>query len=240
MGSKRNVSMSTTTDTVKVVADEMVEADLDSAAQPSSATAKTKKSAHAKRGKRYVAARSIIDKTKLYTVAEAVEMVKRSSYAKFDASITVDGVVREIGEQGSLTFPHSTGKSFAVAIVTDELIEQIEAGNIDFDVLLTTPAFMPKLAKFARVLGPKGLMPNPKNGTITQDPAAKKKELEKGKVTIKTEKKAPLIHVIVGKKSFESDQLVANIEALIATLDARLKKLTISAAMGPGIKVKLS
>lgn len=240
MGSKRNVSMSTTTDTVKVVADEMAEADVDSAAQPGSASSKTKKSTKAKRGKRYVAARSMIDKTKLYTVTEAVEMVKRSSFAKFDASITVDGVVREIGEQGSLSFPHSTGKTLTVAIVTDELIEQIEAGNIDFDVLLTTPAFMPKLAKFARVLGPKGLMPNPKNGTITQDPAAKKKELEKGKVTIKTEKKAPLIHVIVGKKSFESEKLVANIEALITTLDARLKKLTISAAMGPGIKIKLS
>ena len=98
---------------------------------------------------------------------------------------------------------------------------------------------MPKLAKYARVLGPKGLMPNPKSNTIVQDPEARKKELEKGKVAIKSERKAPLVHMLVGKTSFESNQLVENIEALVTALDYRLKKLTLSAAMGPGVKVKL-
>lgn len=247
MGAKRNVSMSVTEDTVKKVvsddavaesvADETATAGETGAAKAKKATAK--KSAKSSHSKRYVAARSIIDKTKSYTVAEAIELVKRSSYSKFDATITADAIVKEIGDQGSVAFPHSTGKSLRVAIASDELLFQLESGTIDFDVLLTTPAYMPKLAKYARLLGPKGMMPNPKNGTITQDPAARKKELETGKTALKSERKAPLLHVIVGKASFDNQKLVENVEALINALDFRLKKLTLSAAMGPGVKVQL-
>ncbi|HNQ16803.1 MAG TPA: hypothetical protein PKJ26_02475 [Candidatus Woesebacteria bacterium] len=239
MGSKRNVSMSATTDTVKkVVVDEPVVEETDGAAKTSEK--KSTKVAKSRRGKRYVAARSIIDKTKPYTIAEAVELVKKTSYGKFDSSITVDATVKEIGDQGSVSFPHSTGKTLRIAIASDEVLFELESGNANFDVLLTTPAFMPKLAKYARLLGPKGLMPNPKNNTIVQDPEARKKELEKGKVSIKSERKAPLVHMIVGKTSFDSKQLVENIEALVTALDYRLKKLSISAAMGPGVKVKLT
>ena len=239
MGSKRNVSMSVTTDTVKkVVADVPVEDETTGAAK--STGKKSAKKAQSRRGKRYVAARSIIDKTKPYTIAEAVELVKRTSYGKFDSSISVDAIVREIGDQGSVSFPHSTGKTLRIAIASDEVLFDLESGNANFDILLTTPAFMPKLAKYARLLGPKGLMPNPKNNTIVQDPEARKKELEKGKVAIKSERKAPLVHMIVGKKSFDSKLLVENIEALVTALDYRLKKLTLSGAMGPGVKVKLS
>lgn len=238
MGSKRNVSMSVTTDTVKkVVVEEPLVEEIDGTAQTTSN--KSVKPVKTKRGKRYVAARSIIDKTKPYSIAEAVELVKRTSYGKFDSSVSVDAIVREIGDQGSVSFPYSTGKTLRVAIASDEVLFELESGNVNFDVLLTTPVFMPKLAKYARVLGPKGLMPNPKNNTIVQDPEARKKELEKGKVAIKSERKAPLVHMLVGKTSFESNQLVENIEALVTALDYRLKKLTLSAAMGPGVKVKL-
>lgn len=230
--------MSVTTDTVKkVVVDAPVEEGTTSAAKTTGK--KSAKKTQSSRGKRYVAARSMIDKTKTYSITEAVELVKRTSYGKFDSSISVDAIVREIGDQGSVSFPHSTGKTLRIAIASDELLFDLESGKVDFDVLLTTPAYMPKLAKYARLLGPKGLMPNPKNNTIVQDPETRKKELEKGKVAIKSERKAPLVHMIVGKKSFDSKLLVENIEALVTALDYRLKKLTLSGAMGPGVKVKL-
>lgn len=240
MGSKRNVSMSVTTDTVKKVSAEPTDAqeNLDQT-EGNDSQKKVLRTSRAKRGSKYTAARSLVDKTKRYSIAEAIELVKKTAYAKFDATITADAVVKDIGDQGSVAFPHSTGKSIRVAIVSDDLIAQIEAGTIDFDVLLTNPSYMPKLAKFARTLGPKGLMPNPKNGTITQDPEAKKKELETGKTALKSEKKAPLLHVIVGKTSFESQQLVENVEALVTALDFRLKKLTLSAAMSPGVTIKI-
>ena len=240
MGSKRNVSMSVTTDTVKKVSAEPADVqENQDQSLGSDSQKKVLRTSRAKRGSKYTAARSLVDKTKRYSIAEAIELVKKTAYAKFDATITADAVVKEIGDQGSVAFPHSTGKSIRVAIVSDDLIAQIEAGTIDFDVLLTNPSYMPKLAKFARTLGPKGLMPNPKNGTITQDPEAKKKELETGKTALKSEKKAPLLHVMVGKTSFESQQLVENVEALVAALDYRLKKLTLSAAMSPGVTIKV-
>lgn len=240
MGSKRNVSMSVTTDTVKKVSAEPADAqENQDQLVGNDSQKKVLRTSRAKRGSKYTAARSLVDKTKRYSIAEAIELVKKTAYAKFDATITADAVVKDIGDQGSVAFPHSTGKSIRVAIVNDDLIAQIEAGTIDFDVLLTNPSYMPKLAKFARTLGPKGLMPNPKNGTITQDPEAKKKELETGKTALKSEKKAPLLHVMVGKTSFESQQLVENVEALVTALDFRLKKLTLSAAMSPGITIKV-
>ena len=128
-----------------------------------------------------------------------------------------------------------------MVIVTDAVLTDIEAGKLDFDVLVTEPAMMPKLAKFARVLGPKGLMPNPKLGTVTKDPAKKAKELEGGKQVIKTEKAAPLIHVVFGKLDMKDKELVENLETLIKYVNAKkILKLVISATMSPGIKVDLS
>lgn len=191
------------------------------------------------RSKKYHSVRAQVDKTKTYDPFAAIELVKKLSYSKFEGTITADVVVKEAGQSVTLTFPHSTGKTLRVAVVDDALIEQIEAGTIDFDILVTSPQFMPKLAKLARVLGPKGLMPNPKNGTITENPAAKKKELEGGQTTIKTEKKAPLMHVTIGKTSMETKALVENLQALIEALNTKALKLSVSATMSPSVKVTL-
>jgi large subunit ribosomal protein L1 len=162
------------------------------------------------------------------------------SYTKFDGSIEAHAILREAGLKADLTFPHSTGKSVTVAIASDEVLAQIEAGQIDFDILITTPDMMPKLAKHARVLGPRGLMPNPKNGTITDKPEAKKKEFEAGKISIKTEKKAPLIHLTIGKTSMETKDLVENIQALIKAFKGQMLKLSVSASMSPGVRVEVA
>lgn len=258
MGAKKNVDMSAQVDEIKVLAEHKSETAVrDSAENAESAknaqgvagetenqgtaTAAVVKKSKPKRvrGKKYVAGRSLVDRTKEYDVFAAVELVKKSSYAKFDASITADINVRDLGEQAKLTLPHSSGKSVRVAIADDKLLADIEAGKIDFDVLLAKPALMPKLAKLARTLGPKGLMPNPKNGTLTDKPEAKKKELEGGAIVIKTERKTPVTHIVVGKTSMETKDLVENVNTLISTLGTKVLKLTLSATMGPGVKVKV-
>ncbi len=185
------------------------------------------------------ATRSQVDKTKLYDPFAAINLQKLS-YSKFDGTITADLLVQELGNQVNLTFPHSTGKTVKVAIASDAVIADIEAGKVEFDVLISSPEFIPKLAKHARVLGPKGLMPNPKNGTITKQPEEKKKELEAGQITLKTEKKQPVMHVSIGKVSMDTKDLVENVQALIEALGNKLLKMTLSASMSPGVKVKIN
>lgn len=239
MGSKKNVDMAATTNEVKIVEAEVKT--LDSTSQPeesqdNKAPAKVKKQA---RSKKYQAVRAQVDKTKDYDAFSAVELIKKLSYSKFAGSIEAHLIVKEVGTSVTFAFPHSTGKSIKVAVASDEVLQQIEDGNIDFDVLISTPKFMPKLTKYARVLGPKGMMPNPKNGTLTPNPEVKKKELEAGTMTIKTEKKAPLIHLVIGKTDMETKDLVENIESLLKALKGRVNKLTISATMSPGVKIKI-
>lgn len=248
MGSKKNVNMSENTDEIKVVTSAQTAENSDSTqvvgeAQEAgeteviaAATAKPKKVAR-QRSDKYSAVRSQVDKTKLYDTFAAVELVKKLSYTKFAGTVTADVVVKEAGTSVDVTFPHTTGKTLRVAIVTDDLLTQIAAGTIDFDVLITEPSFMPKLARHAKVLGPKGLMPNPKNGTITPNPEIKKKELEGGKTALKTEKKAPLMHVVLGKTSMETKDLVANLNALVEALKGRAIKISLSASMSPSVKV---
>lgn len=231
MGSKKNVDMSTNEDVVKVV-------ESTDAPQEEKITKKTK--AGTGRSKKYVASRSLVDKTKEYDTFAAVELVKRLSYSKFDGTVTADVVVKEAGTQVDISFPHSTGKVLRVAIADEALISEIEAGNINFDILVTAPAMVPKLAKFARTLGPRGLMPNPKNGTITPNPEQKKKELESGKTTIKTEKKQPVMHITLGKASMETKSLVENVSALIEALGTKVVRLSISSSMSPSVKVKIN
>ncbi len=231
MGSKKNVDMSATEDKVKVV--ESAEETSEATTQIVTATPKRVRS------KKYVSVRAQVDKTKKYTIAEALTAIKKLSYTKFDGTITLDGVVRETGKVGSVTLPHSTGKSITVAIVDDKVIAEIEAGNINFDALVTTPQFMPKLAKHARVLGPKGLMPNPKNGTVTPKPELKKAELEKGTFELKTDKKSPVIHVTIGKVSMDDKALSENIEAIFKATKGKLMSAAISATMSPGIKLQV-
>lgn len=249
MGAKKNVDMTATTDTVKIVTtvEEPVEADAkaetDAATETAEAeqtTSTKKKAAKSGRSLKYRAARARVDKTKLYAPPEALELVKSLSYSSFEGTITADVVVKEVGVAGSVTLPHAAGKTKKVAIVTDELLKDIEAGKLDFDALVSSPEFMPKLAKFARVLGPKGLMPSPKTGTLTPNPEAKKKELEAGQMTLRTDKKQPLLHVTIGKISSPTEQLVENLEALVKALGSNVRKVAVSATMSPGVRVDFS
>jgi len=189
------------------------------------------------RSKKYQAVRSKVDRTRTYDSTSAIEMVKKLSYSKFAGTISAHLTVREVGISKEVALPHSTGQSRVVVIASDEVLAKIEAGDISFDVLISTPQFMAKLTKFAPVLGPKGLMPNPKNGTLTTNPEQRKKELEAGSVVLKTERKAPLIHASVGKTDMETSQLVENLEALFKAFKGRLLKATIAASMSPGVKV---
>jgi len=233
MGSKHNVDMSASETEVKVI--ESLEEEQNTE-QKKAAPKKPKRSRSAK----YQVIRSQVDKTKAYDPFSAIELVKRLSYSKFSGSVEAHGVVRKEGLSATFAFPHSTGRSVRVAIADDKVLKDIEDGKIDFDVLISVPEYMSKLAKYARVLGPKGLMPNPKNGTVTDDPEAKKKLLEAGSITLKTEKKAPLIHIVFGKTDMESKDLVENLQTLMKAFKDDLLKLSISASMSPGVKVELS
>lgn len=244
MGTKKNVTISGAKDTIKIVeAPKLVavkDEEIDQDEQTKKAEKPSKKTISKKiRSQKYKAVRSKIDKTKFYKPAEAIALVKKLSYTNFNGTISAQVQVREVGEKVDITFPHSTGKSLKVVILNDKVLADIEAGNLDFDILLAVPKDMSKLSKHARVLGPKGLMPNPKNDTLTPNPEMKKKELEAGKITLKTEKKAPLIHVVIGKISMEDEALIENLQTLIDALKNKLVKLGISATMSPGVKVAL-
>jgi len=242
MGSKKNVNMSENTDEVKILVDHSSDTEdgmagkiVEGGVETEFKTAKPKQARQ--RSDKYTAVRSQVDKTKLYDTFAAVEMVKKLSYTKFAGTVTADVLLKEAGQTADVTFPHTTGKSLRVAIVSDELLTQIAAGTIEFDVLITEPSFMPKLARHAKVLGPKGLMPNPKNGTITPNPELKKKDLEGGKTTLKTEKKSPLMHVVIGKTSMETKDLVDNLNTLVIALKGKAVRLCLSATMSPSVKV---
>lgn len=190
------------------------------------------------RGKKYVSARSQVDKTKMYSIHDGIELLKKVKFTKFDESLEVHFVLKEITPMVEVQYPHSTGKVVRVAILNDEVIADLDKGIVNFDVLLASPAQMGKITKFARMLGPKGLMPNPKNGTLINDPVKRKTELEAGKTAVKGEKKAPLMHTTVGKLSLATQDLTENIETLIKTLGmGKVLKATICTSMSPGIKV---
>lgn len=240
MSSKRIVNMATNEDTVKIVGQDTTTTLVSESNNEQLAEAKKKPNVP-RRSHKYIAVRAHVDKTKLYDAFAAIELVKKLSYSKFTGTITADVLVREIGTAVNLTFPHATGKTLRVAIVDDELLEKVQsAASIEFDVLLADPRFMPKLAKLAKVLGPRGLMPNPKNGTLTTNPEAKKKELEGGKITIKTEKKQPVLHVVIGKTDMETKALVENLQALMTALTMKLIRLAVSSTMSPSVKVKIA
>jgi large subunit ribosomal protein L1 len=258
MGSKKNVDMSATKDTVKIVeafdvdqtqanqAEEVDQSREENQKVSEDKKKKAEKPAPKKvvvpkkvRSKKYTKARSQVDKTRKYAVTDAVATLKKLSYSKFDGTISFDGTVKEVGKLASLTLPHASGKTIKVAIVDDALLAEIEAGNLNFDTLITTPQFMPKLAKFARVLGPKGLMPNPKNGTVTPKPELKKAELEKGTFDLKTEKKSPIIHISIGKISMSDQDIIDNIQAIMDVTKGKLLSASISATMSPSIKLEI-
>lgn len=174
------------------------------------------------------------------TINEAIKILKKMKLSKFDESVELHLVVDETGLKGEVELPYSTGKTVRVAVVDDKILEEIEKGKLNFDILVTHPSFMPKLAKFAKVLGPKGLMPNPKAGTISPKPEEVVKKFAKGVLRWKTEPKAPLIHQMIGKVSNEEKNLVANAEKFIQAVGLKhILKSYIKSTMSPSIKIEV-
>ena len=136
--------------------------------------------------------------------------------------------------------PHGTGKTLRIAVADDAILAEVESGKINFDILVATPSMMPKLAKVARVLGPRGLMPNPKNGTITDNTADAVKKLSGGQISYKTESAAPIIHATVGKVSFGNDKLTDNISTFLESVGkTNIASVTLKSTMSPGIKLSI-
>lgn len=200
----------------------------------------TKKSLAPKvRGKKYLQSKAKIDKSKTYPLPEALKLVKETSYSKFDGTIELHFVVRKVGIGAQVDLPYSTGKVKKVEIATESTIKKLSSGKIDFDVLVATPEMMPKLVPFAKFLGPKGLMPNPKNGTLVKD-AKKASGFKASTVSLKTEKEAPLIHTTIGKVSQKDSELTANLEAIIKAIgDKQIVKAFLKATMSPSVKLTL-
>ena len=226
----------------------------------------------AKSGKRLMSARAGIDRHATYPLEEAVAMLKRCAGAKFDETIEISlglGVDPRHADQmvrGIVQLPHGTGKAMRVAVFAkgpkadeakeagadlvgaEDLAERIQAGEIDFDRCIATPDMMPVVGKLGRVLGPRGLMPNPKLGTVTQDIAEAVAAAKGGEIQFRVEK-AGIVHAGVGKSSFSEDQIVANLRSFIGALNRAkpsgvkgvyLQKVAISSTMGPGIKVDVA
>jgi len=221
------------------------------------------------RGKRYTSARSSVDRERLYTPVEAVRLLKAMEATKFDETVEVHfrlGLnVRHADEQlrGTLMLPHGTGKDVRVAVFAEgdkareaeeagadvvgsaDLAKRIEEGFTDFDVAIATPDQMGNVGRLGRVLGPRGLMPNPKTGTVTFDVAKAVKDAKAGKLEYRTDRGAN-VHIPIGKKSFDERSLVENYAALIeeivrakpqASKGRYIKKITLTSTMGPGIHV---
>ncbi|MCD7905020.1 MAG: 50S ribosomal protein L1 [Clostridiales bacterium] len=223
-----------------------------------------------KRGKKYQESAKLIEKARLYDPTEAVELVKKTASAKFDETIEahirlgVDSRHADQQVRGAVVLPNGTGKKIRVLVIAkgdkaneaeaagadfvgaEDMIAKIQGENwFDFDVIVATPNMMGQLGRLGRVLGPKGLMPNPKAGTVTMDIANAVKEIKAGKIEYRLDK-TNIIHVPVGKASFESDKLLENFNTLMnAVIKARpaaakgqyLRSVVISATMGPGVKV---
>ena len=224
-----------------------------------------------KRGKNYVSAASAIDKTKQYETLEAMALVISGSKAKFDETVEahfrlgVDGRNADQQVRGVVVLPHGTGKSVKVLVIAkgekakeaqeagadfvgaEDMIEKIQKENwVDFDVCITTPDMMGLVGRIARILGPKGLMPNPKSGTVTMDVKKAISDVKAGKVEYRLDK-TNNIHVIIGKVSFGKEKLAENFEVILAAINkARpaaakgtyMKSATLATTMGPGVKVR--
>ncbi|MBI2641412.1 hypothetical protein HYW87_02345 [Candidatus Roizmanbacteria bacterium] len=192
------------------------------------------------RGINYRKATKFVDKKKMYPLKDAIELLKKMKFAKFDESVELHLNVDKSGLKGESELPHSTGKTFRVKIVDEDVLAAIEKGKIDFDMLVTHPSFMPKLARFAKVLGPRGLMPNPKAGTISDKPQEVVKRFEKGSMKWKTEAKAPLIHQMIGKVSFEDKKLQENADVFLKSVGSQhIKTAFIKTTMSPSVRIDL-
>ena len=226
-----------------------------------------------KKGKKYLEALNKVDKSKLYTLDEAVKLVKETSVSKFDSSVEIavrlNLDTRKSDQQlrGAIVLPSGTGKEKKVLVIAKgdnaklareagaefvgdtDMLEKIEKENwLDFDVMIATPDMMPLLGKLGKVLGPKGLMPNPKTGTVTTDVKKAVNDVKKGRVEYKTDSYGN-VHALVGKVSFTEDQLKENIKAFMNIIikskpsvvkGVYVKNISLSTTMGPGIKLDVN
>ena len=226
-----------------------------------------------KKSKKYTEALSKLEKGKLYSLEEAVKLVKETSISKFDGTVEIavrlnlDTKKNDQQLRGAIVLPHGTGKAKKVLVLAKgdqakaavdagadfvgdmDMITKIEKENwFEFDVIIATPEMMPLLGKLGKVLGPKGLMPNPKTGTVTVDTKKAVEDVKKGRVVYRTDSYAN-VHALVGKVSFEEEKLADNIKAFMdviikskpqAAKGVYLKGVSIASTMGPGIKVDLS
>lgn len=223
-----------------------------------------------RRGKKYQAAAKLIEKGKTYNLKDAIDLAIKTSPAKFDASVEVHarlGVDPRQADQNirtTLVLPNGNGKTVRVAVFApldvckiaknagadiaedEDFLKQLDRGTIDFDVLIATPQYMPKLGKYARLLGPKGLMPNPKAGTVTMDVEKAVKEAKAGKVEYRVDKQS-IVHIGVGKVSFGVDKLLENTNAFFDSLKSQkpaslkgsyVKSVYITTTMGPSIQIE--
>ena len=223
-----------------------------------------------KRSKRYIEALKKIDKSKAYPLEEAIQKVKETATAKFDETVDIAvrlGVDPRHADQmvrGTVVLPHGTGKKVKVLVLTkrpdkekeakeagadyvgfDEYVKKIKEGWTDVDVIIATPDVMSEVGRLGRILGPRGLMPNPKSGTVTNDVAKAVKEAKTGRIEFRVDK-AGNVHATVGKVSFENEKLIENIKTFLSTIlrlrpasvkGQYVKNITLSSTMGPGIKV---
>ena len=223
----------------------------------------------AKRSKKYQEAAALIEKGKAYPIDEAVALVKKTSKVNFDASVDVVfklGLDTRHADQqlrGAVVLPHGTGKTKKVLVVTQgakldeakaagadvvggkEILEEIQKGWLDFEVMIATPDMMAELGKLGRILGPKGLMPNPKTGTVTMDVAKAVQETKAGKVTYRTDKDGN-VHMPIGRVSFDDEKLAENFKTVYDLLlrvkpssakGTYMKNIVVSSTMGPSVKV---
>lgn len=223
-----------------------------------------------RRGKKYQEVAKLVEKGKEYSLKEALELAVKTNPAKFDASVEAHvrlGVDPRQADQNirtTIVLPNGNGKTVRVAVFApldvakaakaagadiaedEEFLKQLEKGVIDFDVLISTPAYMPKLGKFARLLGPKGLMPNPKAGTVTMDVEKAVKEAKAGKVEYRVDKQA-IVHIGLGKVSFGADKLLENANVFFESLKSQkpaslkgtyVKSVFITTTMGPSIAIE--
>ena len=223
-----------------------------------------------RRGRKYQEAHKLIEKGKIYNLKDAIELAVKTSPVKFDASVEAHvrlGVDPRQADQNirtTIVLPNGNGKTVRVAVFApldvckaakaagadiaedEEFLKQLEKGTINFDVLISTPAYMPKLGKYARLLGPKGLMPNPKAGTVTMDVEKAVKESKAGKVEYRVDKQS-IVHIGLGKCSFGTDKLLENANVFFDSLKAQkpaslkgtyVKSVFVTTTMGPSLEVE--
>jgi len=176
-----------------------------------------------------------------YPLTEAVELLAKLNKGKKTNTVELHINTLENAIKGEISLPHSTGKKQVIEVFSDQTIVKINAGKIDFTTLLATPADMPKLAKYAKVLGPRGLMPNPKNGNLITDPKKRLAQLEKGStLSYKTEPKFPIIHLTLGPSTQKTEHLTENITALIKHINlAKIKSVFLTSTQTPAIKLEI-